>query len=75
MLSLRPILRSAPRAARCLSTQSARLSLRGSQVARPAATKHIQVYRAVAAFSTSSARFQSDGQGGLQSFYPTTVLC
>jgi len=61
MFHLRPLLRSAPRAARCISTQTARSTLRSSQVAP--VRRQLQACR-VAAFSTSNARFQSDGQGG-----------
>jgi len=60
MFHLRPLLRSAPRAARCFSTQTARSTLRSSQVAP--VRRQLQACR-VAAFSTSNARFQSDGQG------------
>lgn len=61
MLNLRPLLRSAPRAVRCLSTQTARTTARCSQVARPA-SRQFQACR-IAPFSATHARLQSDGQG------------
>lgn len=65
MLSLRTLARSAPRCARTISSQGVRVSLGNAQ--RPSTfgtvLRQAKAFRPVAAFSTSTRRFEQEGIG------------